>query len=212
MAMLLGKKIGMTQIYDENGVSVPVTVIQAGPCTVLQVKTEESDGYAAIQLGFGDMKRIRRKQPQIGHCKAADTTPKRFVREVRLNGKSEYKPGDELTVSIFEEIKYVDVAGTTKGKGFAGGMKRHGFKGQLASHGTERKHRSPGSISVAPGATGRSIKKGKKMAGHMGCVCCTSRNHAVVGIDVDNNLLLVTGSVPGARSGYVTVSQARTKS
>ena len=208
MTMLLGRKIGMTQIYDDKGVIVPVTVIQAGPCKVLQVKNAEKDGYAAVQLGIGDVKPARRKKPEIGHCKAASCAPKRFIREMRLDADSEHNVGDELTVELFEEIKYVDVVGTTKGKGFAGVMKRHGFKGMPASHGTERMHRHGGSISVAPGATGRSIKKGKRMAGHMGHVRCSTQSQALIAIDRDNNLLLVKGSVPGPRNSYVVVSQA----
>jgi large subunit ribosomal protein L3 len=208
---LLGKKLGMTRIYDDKGVIMPVTVIQAGPCTVMQVKTEETDGYNALQLGFGDVKASRRKKPAVGHAKQANTTPKSFIREVRLAEAPDHEIGDTLTVEVFQEIQYVDVVGTTKGRGFAGVMKRHGYKGQLASHGVERKHRSPGSISVAPGATGRSIKKGKKMAGHMGCVRKTTRNHLVVGVDTENHLLLVKGSVAGGEKGYVMLSQAKTK-
>ena len=209
--MLLGKKIGMTQVFDESGATVPVTVIQAGPCTVLQVKDVDKDGYAALQLGFEEVKTSRRKKPQIGHCKTAGCAPQRFVREMRIVGECEHQVGEELTVEIFENVKYVDVIGTSKGKGFAGVMKRYGFKGLGASHGTERKHRSPGSISGAPGATGRSVKKGKRMAGHMGHVRCCSRNNVVVGVDRDNNLLLVKGAIPGPRNGYVVVAQAKTK-
>lgn len=211
MAMLLGKKIGMTQIYGDNGDAVPVTVIQAGPCTILQVKTKETDGYCGLQMGYDDIKPSRRKKPQIGHTKKAGSVPMRFVREWRLADEVDKAVGDKLTVELFDEVKYVDVIGTTKGKGFAGVVKRHGFKGQLASHGVERKHRSPGSISVAPGACGRSIKKGKRMAGHMGNVRCTTRNHPLVGIDKENNLLLVKGSIPGPCNGYVMVSQSKTK-
>jgi len=209
---LLGKKVGMTRMYDENGAVVPVTVIRTGPCTVMQVKTEQSDGYNALQLGFDDVKRSRRKKPQIGHAKKANTTVKSFVREVRLDTESEKVIGDELTVDVFQEVKYVDVAGTSKGKGFAGVVKRWGFKGQPASHGVERKHRSPGSISVVSGNTGRSIKKGKKMAGHAGHIRCTTKNHKVVAIDQENNLLIVKGSVAGPANGFVMVSQAKTKS
>ncbi|MBN1437578.1 MAG: 50S ribosomal protein L3 [Sedimentisphaerales bacterium] len=213
MTMLLGKKVGMTRVYDDNGTIVPVTVIQAGPCAVLQVKTVETDGYAAVQMGYDDVKKSRQQKPAIGHCKAAEAKPKRFVREMRLSEDSDqYAPGQKLTVESFADVKYVDVVGTSKGKGYAGVVKRHGFKGQLASHGVERKHRSPGSISVAPGADGRSIKKGKKMAGHLGCVRCTSRNLDLVEVDTENNLLLVAGAVPGPRNGYVVISSARTKS
>lgn len=210
---LLGKKLGMTRIYDDQGVITPVTVIQAGPCTVMQVKTEESDGYNALQLGFGEVKTSRQKKPDMGHAKSADTKPKAFVREVRLTDTPEHKVGDTLTVELFEqqEVKYVDVVGTTKGRGYAGVMKRHGYKGQPASHGVERKHRSPGSISVAPGAKGRSVKKGKKMAGHMGCSRKTTRNHQVVVVDAENHLLLVKGSIAGANNSYVMLSKAKTK-
>jgi len=208
---LLGKKLGMTRIFDDKGVITPVTVIQAGPCAVMQVKTKESDGYNALQLGFGEVKPSRRKKPAVGHAKKANETVKAFVREVRLLDTPENEVGDTLTVEVFQEVKYVDVVGTTKGKGFAGGMKRYGFKGQPASHGTERKHRAPGSISVISGATGRSIKKGKKMAGHMGCTRKTTRNHKVVAVDTENNLLLIKGSVAGAGNGYVMMSKAKTK-
>ncbi len=208
---LLGKKLGMTRIFDDKGVITPVTVIQAGPCAVMQVKTKESDGYNALQLGFGEVKPSRRKKPAVGHAKKAKTTVKAFVREVRLIEAPDSEVGDTLTVEVFQEVKYVDVAGTTKGKGFAGVMKRYGFKGMPASHGTERKHRAPGSISVVAGATGRSIKKGKKMAGHMGCTRKTTRNHKVVAVDTENNLLLVKGSVAGSGDGYVMMSKAKTK-
>lgn len=212
--MLLGKKIGMTQIYDENNVMVPVTVIQAGPCTVTQVKTEETDGYHALQLGYEEVKASRQKKPQIGHAKKANSKPMRFVREVRLDGPAENEAGDEMTVGVFEEIKYVDVSGMSKGKGFAGVVKRWGFKGQLASHGVERKHRSPGGIGSNSGSAGKSrgIRKGKKMSGHMGHVSCMTRNHQVMGVDVENNVLLLKGSVTGPRNGLVLVAQARTKS
>jgi len=208
---LLGKKIGMTRVFDDTGASIPVTVIEAGPCTVMQVKSIDSDGYDSLQLGFGQVKKSRQKKPQVGHAGKADTAPKHFIREVRLAEAADQQIGDELTVELFKEVKYVDVTGITKGKGFAGVMKRHGFKGQPASHGTERKHRSPGSISVMPGADGRSIKKGKKMAGQMGCSTSTTRNLKIVGIDEGNNLLLVKGPVVGPRDGYVVVSKAKTK-
>ena len=209
---LIGKKIGMTQLYTENGTIVPVTVIQLGPCTIMQVKDIKPDGYFALQLGYEDVKPSRRKKPQIGHAKKAECEPKKFVHEVRLTEATQSKLGDELTVSVFDDVKYVDIAGTTKGKGFAGVVKRYGFKGQLASHGVERKHRSPGSISMAPGANGRSVKKGKKMAGHMGHVKCSTRNHEIIKIDHQSNLLVVKGSIPGSNNGYVVVSKAKTKS
>jgi large subunit ribosomal protein L3 len=213
MAMLLGKKVGMTQVYDESGKLLPVTVIQAGPCVVMQVKTTETDGYNAIQLGFDDVKSSRRNNPQVGHAQKADAKPKKFVKEMRLpdDVEPEYKVGESITVSVFEEDKTVDVVGTSKGKGFAGVMKRHGFSGFPASHGTERKHRAPGSISSfasnAGGAGGP--KKGKRMAGHMGNRRVTTKNHRLVSIDKEKNLLIVKGAVPGPASGYCLVRSAK---
>jgi len=225
MAMLLGKKVGMTQAYssfivellrrtgDELGKLLPVTVIQAGPCTVMQVKTVETDGYTAVQLGYDEVKPSRRKKPEIGHAQKSNTAPKKFVREMRLPDGSEfeYKVGDCLTVSVFAENKYVDVVGTSKGKGFAGVMKRHGFHGFPASHGTERKHRAPGSISsfASDAGHGGSPKRGKKMAGHMGNRRVTTKNHRVVAIDEEKNLLVVKGPVSGPAGGYVIVHSAK---
>lgn len=213
MSMLLGKKVGMTRVYDESGQLVPVTVIQAGPCTITQVKTAEVDGYDAIQLGFEDVKVSRQKQPQVGHTAKAGTTPKKFVREWRLTEKPgvEYKLGDSLTVSVFEETRYVDVTGTSKGKGYAGVMKRHGFGGFPASHGTERKHRAPGSISsfASNAGTGGHPKKGKRMSGHMGHCRVTTKNHSLVSIDEEKNLLVVKGAVPGPAGGYCIVRTAK---
>jgi large subunit ribosomal protein L3 len=213
MAMLMGKKVGMTQVYDEAGELLPVTVIQVGPCAVMQVKTVDTDGYNAVQLGYDDVKPSRRKKPQVGHAQKADAVPKRFVREMRLSNDVEpqYKVGDSITVSVFSEDKYVDVMGTNKGKGFAGVMKRHGFHGFPASHGTERKHRAPGSISsfASDAGHGGSPKKGKKMAGHMGNRRVTTKNHGLVAIDEEKNLLVVKGPVPGPAGGYVVVRSAK---
>jgi len=213
MAMLLGKKVGTTQVYDEAGNLLPVTVIQAGPCVVMQVKTAETDGYNAVQLGFDDVKPSRRKNPQVGHAQKADTTPKQFVREMRLPEEAEpsYKIGDSITVSVFAENKSVDVVGTSKGKGFAGVMKRHGFGGFPASHGTERKHRAPGSISsfASDAGHGGKPKRGKKMAGHMGNRRVTTKNHRLVAIDEEKNLLVVKGAVPGPAGGYCLVRSAK---
>jgi large subunit ribosomal protein L3 len=209
MAMLLGKKIGMTQVYDESGKLQPVTVIQAGPCAVLQVKTTDTDGYNAIQMGYEDLKPSRRKKPQLGHAKHANTAPKKFIREMRLikDSETKYKTGDSITVAAFAESKLVDVIGTSKGKGFAGVMKRHGFGGFPASHGTERKHRAPGSQASygTDRGHGGNIKKGKKMGGHMGHSRVTTKNHVLLSIDEENNLLLVKGSVPGPAGGYLIV-------
>ncbi len=213
MAMLLGKKVGMTQIYDESGKLLPVTVIQAGPCAVLQLKSSDSDGYSAVQLGFEDVKSSRRKQPQLGHSKKSNTVPKKFVREMRLGDdvESEYEVGSFVTVSVFTDTKYVDVVGTSKGKGYAGVMKRHGFHGFPASHGTERKHRAPGSISsfASDAGHGGNLKKGKKMAGRMGGSRVTAKNHILVTIDEERNLLVVKGNVPGPAGGYVIVRSSK---
>jgi large subunit ribosomal protein L3 len=213
MAMILGKKVGMTRVYDESGRLIPVTVIEAGPCIVTQVKTSEADGYDAVQMGFEDKKPSRRTQAAIGHANKANTAPKRFVREWRLPaaGKTEYKAGDALTVSIFAGTKLVDVIGTSKGKGFAGPMKRYGFKGFPASHGTERKHRAPGSIAARAINAGMSggLKKGKRMGGHMGSDRVTAKNHVLVSIDEERNLLVIKGTVPGPSGGYCVVKTAK---
>ena len=196
-------------MYDQEGKLLPVTVIQAGPCTIMQIKTLKTDGYNAVQLGYDDVKPSRRKKPQIGHALKTDTVPKKFVKEMRLPDDAEqhYKLGDSLTVSVFTETKYVDVVGTSKGKGFAGVMKRHGFHGFPDSHGTERKHRAPGSIASFASERGRGggPKKGKKMAGHMGNKKVTTKNHTLIEVDEQKNLLVVKGPVPGPAGGYVIV-------
>ena len=213
MAMLLGKKVGMTQVYDESGKLLPVTVIQAGPCAVVQVKTLKTDGYNAVQMGYDDVKLSRRTKPQIEHSKKANTTPKKFVREMRLPNDTEptCKPGDSFTVSVFDANKSVDVIGTSKGKGFAGVMKRYGFGGMPNSHGTERKHRSPGSIAshATDRGHGGNLHKGKRMGGHMGSRRVTTKSHKLVAIDKDNNLLVVKGPVPGPAGGYVIIRSAQ---
>ncbi len=213
---LLGRKIGMTQVFDDHGAAIPVTVIEAGPCAVMQVRDHKNDGYEALQLGFNDVKPHRSTKPLIGHSLKAGTTPKQILEEIRLDGPADHKPGDVLTVSLFSknEVKYVDVSGTSKGRGFAGAMKRHGFGGQPASHGVERKHRSPGSISSHASDLGHggNLKKGKRMAGHFGHVRVTVKNQRLVGIDEANNLLLVEGGVPGPNGGFVFIRQAKTKS
>jgi len=216
MIMLLGKKVGMTRVYDESGQVIPVTVIQAGPCKVMQVKTTETDGYNAIQLGYEEVKESRRNKPGLGHAKKADTLPKKFVREMRLADNAaaiEYKPGQEVTVGAFSEVSYIDVAGISKSKGFAGVMKRHGFGGFPASHGTERKHRAPGSISsfASDAGHGGNLKKGKKMAGRMGGVRVSTRNHRLVSIDEQKHLLVVKGPVAGPAGGYVVIRKSKTK-
>ena len=208
---ILGRKIGMTRLYDDAGNNVPVTVIQAGPCFVSQVKTVETDGYDAVQLGFEDVKGRSSTFPLIGHDAKAGVSPKRFHREMRLEdgGAAEYEAGQTIDVNAFAEVAFVDVIGTSKGKGFQGPMKRHGFKGQEASHGVERKHRSPGSIGGRSSNLGTGKpKKGIRMAGRMGNERVTVRSLPVVRIDAENNLLLVKGPVPGPRQGLVTIREA----
>jgi len=213
MAILLGKKVGMTQVYNELGKLVPVSVIQAGPCVVMQIKSSKTDGYNAIQLGFEEVKPVRRKKPAIGHAKKANAEPKKFVKEMRLpdDVEQEYKAGESVTVAVFSEDKSVDVIGTSKGKGFAGVMKRHGFGGFPASHGTERKHRAPGSIAsfASDAGHGPGPKRGKKMAGHMGHCRITTKNHDLVEIDEEKNLLIVKGSIPGPAGGYCIIRSAK---
>lgn len=209
---ILGRKVGMTRLYDGDK-NVPVTVIQAGPCYVSQVKSADTDGYNAIQLAFEDLKARRTTIPLIGHDARSGLTPKRFHREVRLgDGELEaYELGQSLTVEVFDGIQYVDVIGESKGKGYAGTMKRHNFKGLGASHGVERKHRSPGSIGGHANNAGKSgkIKKGKRMSGQMGGERVTVRSLPVVGIDRERNLLLVKGPVPGAKQAFVMVREAK---
>jgi large subunit ribosomal protein L3 len=215
MAILLGKKIGMTRIYDEAGRMVPVTVVQAGPCIVTQVKTVQTDGYNAIQIGFEDVKPSRRTKPLVGHFGKANTTPKRFVREMRLpmDKAPECKIGDALTVAVFDPKEWVDVIGVGKGKGFQGVMKRHHFGGMPGSHGTERKHRSAGSIAsfaTNRGFSGRP-KRGKKMAGHMGNKRVTTKNHSLVAVDTEKNLLAIQGTVAGAAGTYCVIRTAKSR-
>ena len=209
---LLGKKIGTTRVYDEKGAIVPVTVVQAGPCAVTQVKTVETDGYNAVQLGFGDIKAKFSTFPLIGHTARAGVGPKKHFREIKLKDATDRKPGDVVNVSAFDGVQYVDVVGTSKGKGFAGVMKRYHFGGQCASHGTERKHRSRGSISSRAsnrGHTGKP-KKGLRMAGHMGSDRVTARNHPLVRVDPENNLLLIKGALPGPTGGLLFVRKSIT--
>ncbi len=213
LAALIGKKIGMTQVFDELGVLHVVTVVQAGPCSVLQVKTGETDGYNAVQLGFGERKAHNATRPAIGHAAKAGCKPMRFIREVRLDDEpADIEVGQTLTVDVFDGVSHVDVIGTSKGKGFAGVMKRHNFKGLEASHGVKRKHRSAGSIGghATNLGTAGNIKKGKRMAGHMGHVRCTTRNHKLVSIDKENSLLLIKGAVPGPNGGTVFVRLSKT--
>ncbi len=211
-AHLLGQKIGMTRVYDEQGVSIPVTVIKIEPNRVTQVRTGETDGYTGVQIGADAMKARNSTMPMIGHDAKAGSGPLRMPREFRMSEKDAagFELGQELTVEVFEGVKFVDVIGTSKGKGFQGGMKRHNFKGQQASHGVERKHRSPGSIGGHATNRGHSgkLKKGKRMAGHLGAERVTVRSLDIVRLDKDNGLILVKGPVPGPNKGWVEVRPA----
>lgn len=237
---LLGRKVGMTQVYDETGVSIPVTVIEAGPCTVLQVRTQERDGYEGVQLGFDDKlsdkdverepsqrKRSRANRAERGHVAQlkskrqqrlaeagvsspvkAGCEPKRYVREFRIEGDDRrFEVGEELTADVFVDSKFVDIIGTSKGRGTAGVMKRHNFQGQRASHGAKKVHRKPGGIGASTDPS--RVWKGKRMAGQYGNTRVTVRNLKVVRIDAENNMLLVRGAVPGPNGGYVMVRAAK---
>ena len=207
---ILGKKIGMTRWFMEDGRNIPVTVIQAGPCVVTQVKTGKSDGYAAVQLAYDGSKPRATTQQLIGHDAKAGSTPKRVHQELRLEKDEEataYELGQILSVDTFTGMKFVDVTGVSKGKGFQGTMVRWNFKGICASHGTERKHRSPGSIGShgTDRGHGAKIKKGKKMSGRMGGERTTIRSLDLISVDVEKNLLVVKGAVPGASNGYLLI-------
>jgi large subunit ribosomal protein L3 len=213
-AALIGRKIGMTRFFMEDGTNIPVTVIQAGPCHVTQVKTTETDGYSAIQIAMEDIKPRRSTMAQIGHDAKAGLGPQRLHREVRLADDAEasqYELGQELTVSSLEGLKFVDVVGTSKGKGFQGPMKLHNFAGLEASHGVERKHRSAGSIAShgTDRGHGAKIKKGKRMAAQMGNERVTVRSVDVVRIDEENGLLLVKGPVPGPNTSILYIRAPR---
>lgn len=209
---MLGTKIGMTRVFDAGGAFVPVTAIQLGPCVVTQIRTPEVDGYSAVQIAFGEVKPRNSTMPQIGHDAKAGTTPKRRHQEFRLpaDEAAKFTIGQTLTCKDFDGQKFVDVTGTSKGKGFAGVMKRYHFKGMCASHGTERKHRSPGSIGghCSNRGFGGGLKKGKRMAGHMGAEQVTVRSAEVVKLDAENGLLLVRGPVPGPNTGTIMVRAA----
>lgn len=201
---ILGRKIGMTQVFDEDGHAIPVTVVEAGPCRVAQVKTPEKDGYTAVQLSFGAPKRVTK--PLAGHFAKANIDPARYIVELRLDDLGEYTLGGEILADVFETGEVVDVVGVTKGKGFAGGMKRHNFSGLGAGHGVQKKHRSPGSIGAC--ATPARVFKGTRMAGHMGHRRVTTLNMKVIAADPERNLLLLRGAVPGPKGGLVMVRSA----
>jgi large subunit ribosomal protein L3 len=202
---ILGAKLGMTQVWDNNLV-VPVTVVQAGPCVVTQVRTADKDGYSAVQLAFGAIDPRKVNKPEAGHFAKSGAAPRRNVVELRTTDASEYELGQEVTVDTFTAGQLVDVTGKTKGKGYAGVMKRHGFKGLGAGHGVERKHRSPGSIGGC--ATPARVFKGTRMAGRMGGVRYTVQNLSVQAIDPDNNVILIRGAVPGPKGALVLLRTA----
>jgi large subunit ribosomal protein L3 len=203
---LLGTKLGMTQVWDENNKLIPVTVVQITPNVVTQVRTPEVDGYSAIQIAYGQIDPRKANKPATGHFEKAGVTPRRHLTEVRTANAAEYTLGQEIGVDVFEAGTKVDVVGTSKGKGFAGVMKRHNFKGVSASHGSHRNHRKPGSIGAS--STPSRVFKGMRMAGRMGGERVTVLNLAVHSVDAENGLLLVKGAVPGARGRIVFVRNA----
>jgi large subunit ribosomal protein L3 len=203
---VLGTKLGMTQVFDDDGRIVPVTVVKAGPCVVTAVRTDERDGYAGVQLGYGEIDPRKVTKPVAGHFAAAGVTPRRYLAELRTDDAPEYTLGQELGPDVFEAGQLVDVTGKSKGKGTAGVMKRHGFKGLSSSHGTQRKHRSPGSIGGC--ATPGRVFKGLRMAGRMGNQRTTVQSLTVHGVDTDRGLLLIKGAVPGSKGGLVLVRSA----
>ena len=205
---ILGAKLGMTQVWDNNKV-VPVTVVQAGPCVVTQVRTDDKDGYSAVQLAYGAIDPRKVNKPESGHYAKAGVSPRRHLVELRTTDATEYELGQEVTVEAFAVGTPIDVTGKTKGKGYAGVMKRHGFHGLKGSHGVERKHRHPGSIGAC--ATPGRVFRGTRMAGRMGNKRFTVQNLTVQAVDLENNLLLVKGAVPGPKGALILVRTAAKK-
>ena len=203
---LLGTKLGMTQLWDENNRVIPVTVVAAGTNVVTQVRSPEKDGYNAVQIGFGEIEGRKVNKPQAGHFAKAGTTPRRHVVEIRTADAGSYTVGQELSPELFAAGEVVDVVGTSKGKGFAGVMKRHGFSGVSASHGAHRNHRKPGSIGAC--ATPGRVFKGMRMAGRMGSETVTTQNVTVHAVDVEKGLILLKGAVPGPKGGLVVIRSA----
>ena len=200
---IIGRKVGMTQIFDETGAIVPVTVIECGPCPVVQIKTEETDGYNAVQLGFGEVKEVKVNKPKKGHFSKANVKPTKHLREFRLDDVSSLKVGDEIKVDTFMQGEYVDIQGITKGKGFQGVIKRHGQSRGPMGHGSMY-HRRPG--SMGPTSTPGRVFKGKKLPGHMGVETVTIQNLLVVRVDLDKNAILVKGSVPGNKGSILKIN------
>ncbi|MEP7025065.1 MAG: 50S ribosomal protein L3, partial [Actinomycetota bacterium] len=203
---VLGTKLGMTQVFGDDGRIVPLTVVSAGPCVVTAVRTPDSDGYSAVQLGYGEIDPRKVNKPKAGHFTAAGVTPRRYLVELRTDDASDYTLGQEVSAGTFAAGDLVDVTAKSKGKGFAGVMKRHGFKGLSASHGTQRKHRSPGSIGGC--ATPGRVFKGVRMAGRMGGERTTTPRLKLHGVDTDRGLLLIKGAVPGPKGGLVLIRTA----
>ncbi len=204
---ILGTKLGMTQIFDEEGRSIPVTVVQAGPCKVTQVKTSETDGYSAVQIGFGEVKAKALSKPELGHLERSGASPVRHLKEYRTNESSTYELGQEIKADIFEEGQLVDVTGTSIGKGFAGYQKRHNFRRGPMSHGSKN-HRLPGSTGA--GTTPGRIYPGKRMAGRTGGEQVTIRKLKVVAVDAERNLILIRGAVPGKPGTFLNVKPTKT--
>ena len=201
---LIGKKIGMTQLFDENGKVIPVTVVEAGPCTVVQKKTVENDGYAAVQVGYGDVKITRVNKPEAGHFKKANVAPKKVLREFRLEDTDALNVGDVLKADVFAAGDRVDVVGTSKGKGTAGAIKRWNFSRLKESHGTGPVARHAGSLGACSDPS--RVYKGKKLAGHLGAERVTTQNLDVVKVDVENNLIAIKGAIPGPKGGIVILA------
>jgi large subunit ribosomal protein L3 len=203
---VLGEKLGMTQVFDDNNRMVPVTVVKAGPCVVTQIRTPDKDGYSAVQIAFGAVDPRKVNKPEAGHFAKAGVPPRRFLVEIRTSDASSYTLGQEITAELFPAGARVDITGTSKGKGYAGVMKRHNFKGLGAGHGVQRKHRSPGSIGAC--ATPARVFKGTRMAGRMGHVRTTTQNLTVHAVDAERGLLLIKGAVPGPTGSVVLVRNA----
>ena len=203
---ILGEKLGMTQVWDENNRIVPVTVVKAGPCVVTQVRTPENDGYSGVQIAFGQIDPRKVTQPMLGHFAKAGVTPRRHLLELRFDDASDYALGQELGADTFEAGSNIDVTGVTKGKGFAGTMKRHGFSGVSASHGAHKNHRKPGSIGAC--ATPGRVFKGVRMSGRMGGITQTTQNLKVHAVDTEKGLILVKGAIPGPTGSVVLLRSA----
>jgi large subunit ribosomal protein L3 len=206
---VLGEKLGMTQVWDENNRVVPVTVVKAGPCVVTQIRKQETDGYEAVQIAYGAVKPTKVNKPEAGHFAKAGVTPRRYLVEIRTTDAAEYQLGQEITAETFGAGQLVDVSGTSKGHGFAGVMKRHNFRGLGAGHGVQRKHRSPGSIGAC--ATPGRVFKGVRMAGRMGSVRVTVQNLTVQAVDAEKGLILLKGAIPGPNGGLVLVKTSAKK-